>query len=148
VNFHGQELDQDLAFAQIGLLLITSSEETFCRPAAEAAVRGIPVICRYPLPAVEELLGSLAFYGDGSIDSMLDSIDGIAQQKYPVASPAECHARILGRHDVAAQHARLLAFWASQGSYARDRIFTLAVRSLKARWTNVRSKLLSLLGSR
>lgn len=62
LHWHGPVFDHEIIYDSIGILVVASERETFCRPAIEAAIRGIPVLARHDLPVLSELLGNLITY--------------------------------------------------------------------------------------
>lgn len=74
LHINGNELDTDLLYNRAAIVVILSEIETFCRPAMEAAMRGVPIVCRSELPAVKEMLGMHAFYGDGTVETLVSLI--------------------------------------------------------------------------
>jgi len=56
--------DQDALWDDVGCLLVTSRQETFCIAAHEALARGIPVVAHQSLGALAEWSGGAISFGD------------------------------------------------------------------------------------
>lgn len=95
INFHGRIDDEDEVYDDIGVLLVLSESESYCRPAIEAAMRGIPVIARHELPVLEELLGDLVIRADESTpESLIAVASGVTDGTVDVPSARALHTAV------------------------------------------------------
>lgn len=107
----GNEFDINFMYEPAGVVVILSEVETFCRPAAEAAIRGIPVVCRHRLPAVEEMLGQRAIIGDGSIQSLASAITSTIEMEDATDLRRSLRERAVSNHSTEIQINDLLKLW-------------------------------------
>lgn len=92
IRWLGEVHDVEAIYRNATVVIVTSQEETFCRPAIEATIRGIPVLSRYRLPVLKELLGDFVRYSDdGSVGSLVEAAQEMNRAPETLPDPRELH---------------------------------------------------------